>query len=90
FFKDSDPEDEEEKDPFCPTICLSSADKRRWKQTLIIKLLGKKVGYCFLHRTLMNQWKPKGEIIMADMGNNFYLLQFHNDQDYDRVLYDGP
>ncbi|KAJ4834716.1 hypothetical protein Tsubulata_007671 [Turnera subulata] len=92
--EDSDPEDEEEEDPFCPTIRLSSADKRRiyqrWKQTLIIKLLGKKVGYRFLHRTLMNQWKPKGEIIMADMGNDFYLLQFHNDQDYDRVLYDGP
>ncbi|KAJ4829285.1 hypothetical protein Tsubulata_000974 [Turnera subulata] len=46
LFEDSDPEDEDEEDPFCPTIRLSSADKRRiyqrWKQTLIIKLLGKK------------------------------------------------
>ncbi|KAJ4848787.1 hypothetical protein Tsubulata_025771 [Turnera subulata] len=38
----------------------------------------------------MNQWKPYGEIIMADMGNDFYLLQFSNGQDYNRVLYDGP
>ncbi|KAJ4846315.1 hypothetical protein Tsubulata_007459 [Turnera subulata] len=24
------------------------------------------------------------------MGNDFYLLQFNNEQDYNRVLYDGP
>ncbi|KAJ4844588.1 hypothetical protein Tsubulata_038190 [Turnera subulata] len=92
--EESDPEDEDEEDPFCPTIRLSSTDKKRiyqrWKNSLIIKLLGKKVGYHFLHRTLMNQWKPRGEIIMADMGNDFYLLQFNTKQDYNRVLYDGP
>ncbi|KAJ4823830.1 hypothetical protein Tsubulata_035536 [Turnera subulata] len=50
---------------------------------------GKQVGYRFLHRTLMNQWKPRGEIVMADMGNEFYLLQFNTKYDYNRVLYDG-
>ncbi|KAJ4847099.1 hypothetical protein Tsubulata_024172 [Turnera subulata] len=49
-----------------------------------------KVGYRFLHLTLMYQWKPKGEIIMADMGNDFYLLQFTTEEDYKHVLYDGP
>ncbi|KAJ4847601.1 hypothetical protein Tsubulata_002699 [Turnera subulata] len=90
----SDSEDEEDDDPFCPTIRLSSSDKKRiyqrWKNTLIVKLLGKKVGHRFLHRTLMNQWKPRGEIVMADMGNDFYLLQFNTEQDYQQVLYDGP
>ncbi|KAJ4836147.1 hypothetical protein Tsubulata_038857 [Turnera subulata] len=94
FSEDFDSGDEEDDDPFCPTIRLTSSDKkriyRRWKDTLIVKLLGKSVGYRFLHRTLMNQWKPRGEIVMADMGNDFYLLQFTNEYDYNRVLYDGP
>ncbi|KAJ4842083.1 hypothetical protein Tsubulata_009435 [Turnera subulata] len=92
--EESDPEDEDDEDPYCPTILLSSADKKRiykrWKNTLIVKLLGKRVGYRFLHRSLMYQWKPRGEIIMADMGNDFYLLQFNTEYDYNRVLFDGP
>ncbi|KAJ4828024.1 hypothetical protein Tsubulata_035103 [Turnera subulata] len=94
YWSDSDPEEDDDEDPFCPTILLSSADKqriyKRWRNTLIVKLLGKRVGYRFLHRSLMNQWKPRGEIIMADMGNDFYLLQFNTEYDYNRVLYDGP
>ncbi|KAJ4838451.1 hypothetical protein Tsubulata_041033 [Turnera subulata] len=94
YSEDSDSGDEADDDPSCPTIRLTSSDKKRiyqrWKDTLIVKLLGKRVGYRFLHRSLMNQWKPRGEIVMADMGNDFYLLQFTNDQDYQRVLFDGP
>ncbi|KAJ4850622.1 hypothetical protein Tsubulata_022190 [Turnera subulata] len=36
------------------------------------------------------EWKHRGKIVMADMGNDFYLLQLNNDQEYKRVLYDGP
>ncbi|KAJ4823442.1 hypothetical protein Tsubulata_023131 [Turnera subulata] len=89
----SNPEDDAD-DPYCPTILLSSSDKKRiyqrWKDTLIVKLLGKKVGYRFLYRTLMNQWRPKEEIAMADMGIDFYLFQFNNEYDFSRVLYDRP
>ncbi|KAJ4851652.1 hypothetical protein Tsubulata_014474 [Turnera subulata] len=74
-----DSKDEEDDDPYYPTIQLTSSGKRhiyqRWRNTLIIKLLGKK--------------KPRGGIVMADMGNDFYLLQFNTNQDYNRVLCEG-
>ncbi|KAJ4822097.1 hypothetical protein Tsubulata_002812, partial [Turnera subulata] len=44
--EESDPEDDDDEDPFCPMIRLSSNDKKRiyirWMNTLIIKLLGKR------------------------------------------------
>ncbi|KAJ4842246.1 hypothetical protein Tsubulata_028698 [Turnera subulata] len=94
FLEASDSDDEEDGDPYLPTIRLTYGDKkrfyRRWKDTLVVKWLGKRVGYRFLHHTLVNQWRPHGEIIMADMDNDFYLLQFTNNLDYNRELYDGP
>ncbi|KAJ4829334.1 hypothetical protein Tsubulata_015566, partial [Turnera subulata] len=46
FSVTSDTDDEEDDDPFCPTIQLISSDKKRiykrWKDTLIVKLLGKR------------------------------------------------
>ena len=43
---------DEETDPDCPIIRLSKEEKTRiclpWKQTLIVKLLGKNIGYHLL------------------------------------------
>ncbi|KAJ4836052.1 hypothetical protein Tsubulata_008951 [Turnera subulata] len=39
--------------------------------------------------SLMTQCKPRGEIVMTDKGNEFYLLQFTIEQDYNRVLFEG-
>ncbi|KAJ4846895.1 hypothetical protein Tsubulata_026220 [Turnera subulata] len=94
LYEDSESDEEEDEDDECPVIRLSAADKRRirrpWLRTLFIKVLGKHVGYRFLYKTMMNQWKLQGQVMMADMGNGFYLLRFTVDADYDRVLFDGP
>ncbi|KAJ4844777.1 hypothetical protein Tsubulata_003486 [Turnera subulata] len=94
YYADSGSDEEEDEDEECPVIRLSSDLKKRirrpWLKTLFIKVLGRSVGYRFLHRSLLNQWKLKGQVTMADMGNDYYLLRFTNDEDYDRVLFDGP
>ncbi|KAJ4850545.1 hypothetical protein Tsubulata_019083 [Turnera subulata] len=54
--EESHPEDEDDDDHFFPTVGLTSNDKkriyRRWQNTLIIKLLGKRVGYRFFTSNL--------------------------------------
>ena len=53
---DKDEDDCDEED--CPVIKLSIKEKKRirkpWQQTLIIKLMGRSVGYMFLIQRLKN------------------------------------
>ncbi|KAJ7942430.1 reverse transcriptase [Quillaja saponaria] len=86
--------DGEEEDPLCPTIKISAAEKRRlrkpWRNCLIIKLLGKHLGYRFLFNKLTNLWQPKGELKLIDVGNDYYLVKLSAHEDYNKVLDEGP
>lgn len=35
-------------------------------------------------------WNAKGSISLADLGNEYYLARFINEEDYDRALLGGP
>lgn len=49
-------EEDEEDDPACPTIRVSKQDKlwihESWRNTLILKVLGRSIGFGFLQRRL--------------------------------------
>lgn len=86
---------DEEYDDECPTIKLSCWDKQRirqpWRKTLIVKILGRKIGYSYLTKRLIQLWKHKGSVVFTDLGNEFYLVKFTNDDDdYYTVFFDGP
>ncbi|XVE88261.1 hypothetical protein DITRI_Ditri19aG0055600 [Diplodiscus trichospermus] len=53
--------DEEEED--CPTIRVAKAKKYRlrqpWRQTLIVKVMGRTIGYNSLLRRIKALWRPK-------------------------------
>lgn len=38
---------------------------------------------------LQSMWKPCEELILMDLGNDFYLVQFQLDQNYMKVLNEG-
>ena len=88
-----DDEDDCEEDD-CPLIKLSAEEKKRirkpWQQTLIIKLMGRKVGYMFLIQRLKNMWKLRGDFTLTDLGNDFYMAKFANTEDRAHVLFEGP
>ena len=89
---DDDEDDCDEED--CPVIKLSAEEKKRirepWKQTIIIKLMGRKVRYMFLMQKLKNMWKLQGDFTLTDLGNEFYLANFANTDDREHVLFEGP
>ena len=81
-------------DILCPTVRLTSEERRSlckpWRQSLIINLLGKKVGYRFLRAKLMQLWRPKGGMEFIDMANNHFLVRFSDPRDYHYAFEEGP
>jgi len=86
-----DEEDEDEED--CPVIKLSVEEKKRirfpWRQTLIVKVMGRRVGYMYLIKRLKAMWKIQTDLELVDLGNEFFLARFANEADKEHALYNG-
>ncbi|KAF7807491.1 Transposon TX1 uncharacterized [Senna tora] len=61
-----------------------------WEHTILVKLLGKDVGYKFLESKLCTLWKPIGTFEMIDLGKGYFQVQFTNPSDMDTALDGGP
>ena len=47
-----------------------------WEGALIVKLLGKEVGFITMRDRLKKAWKLCGDFEMMDLGKGFFLLKF--------------
>ena len=94
FISDDEEMCEEEEDEDCPTIRLSKVEKARlrspWRQTLIVKVLGRTVGYTYLLRRIKALWHPKSHIDLVAMDNDYFLVKFASKDDYNFAKYEGP
>ena len=61
-----------------------------WKDALIIKLLGKSVGYRVMRDRLQSLWKMQAGFDMQDLGNGFYIVKFDMMEDQLKVMDGGP
>ncbi|GKV42659.1 hypothetical protein SLEP1_g50035 [Rubroshorea leprosula] len=61
-----------------------------WKNSLIIKLLGKRINYHMLCARLSSEWRTKGEFEVIDIGNGYYVSKFSSSEDCSRILIGGP
>lgn len=61
-----------------------------WKDALVVKLLGKRLGYNVLKDRLMRLWKLSSGFDMMDIGNDFYMVKFDVELDRTKVLEEGP
>ncbi|MBA0669299.1 hypothetical protein Goklo_029710 [Gossypium klotzschianum] len=63
-----------------------------WKMALIVvvKLVGKKIGFKTLFNKVSSLWKPHGQFQLMDLENDFYLVHFQNKDDFDKILMGGP
>lgn len=61
-----------------------------WKDTLIVKLFDKGVGYMQLKKRLKTKWALKGNFSPIDIGFDYYVTRFTNRKDYEHMLMDGP
>lgn len=60
-----------------------------WEDTLLIKLLGKTVGYHFLKEKLVRLWKLSSYFDIFDIGNGYYMLKFSDEDDKKKAMEEG-
>ncbi|KAH1045761.1 hypothetical protein J1N35_036545 [Gossypium stocksii] len=58
--------------------------------TIIVKLLGRNIGYNALHNRILFFWKPVNPIQIMDIDNGYFLVKFQAFNDYNKVLTQGP
>ncbi|KAL4282955.1 hypothetical protein GQ457_16G008840 [Hibiscus cannabinus] len=63
---------------------------RSMRNVVIVRLLGRNIGYGTLLNRLHALWKPKGEIQLIDLENNYFLVRLEDMRDYEVVLTEGP
>ncbi|GMY18366.1 hypothetical protein FCV25MIE_13605 [Fagus crenata] len=85
---------EDDSDDQIPVILLSKEEKLRiqapWRSALIIKALGKSIGFKFMDFKIRSLWKPRGDMQCMDLGLDFFLVRFRLSEDYWHVVNDGP
>lgn len=77
-----------------PSIIFSSRVQeyidRRMTKTVIIKMLGGRLGFNALLNKITSLWSPVKPIQLMDLENNFYLVRLQDEEDYNRVVVRGP
>ncbi|KAL4363545.1 hypothetical protein GQ457_04G013420 [Hibiscus cannabinus] len=58
--------------------------------TLVVKVLGRRIGYNTLHNRIYGIWKPSHPIKLIDIENDIFLVKFSDRNDYLKVLTEGP
>ncbi|KAL8161981.1 hypothetical protein V2J09_013470 [Rumex salicifolius] len=61
-----------------------------WANTLIIKTLGTIIPHDVMIRRTKELWNPRGTMKVIDNTNGYYLIRFQLEEDYTRVLTEGP
>lgn len=97
FSDDDDPDGvngRRKKNVLCPVVDINRERHislcRPWRKSLIIKVLGKDVGYKFLQEKIHKLWKISGAFELIDIPNNYWLVHLTVDGDFDYALEGGP
>lgn len=61
-----------------------------WKDALVVKLLGKNLGYNTMKDRLHKVWKTQGSFEIMDNDNGFYMVKFDQAADKEKVITWGP
>ncbi|KAI7980202.1 hypothetical protein LOK49_Contig180G00010 [Camellia lanceoleosa] len=64
--------------------------RKPWESSLIVKLLGKNIDYKILCTRVRNIWGLQGEFNAIELGNNYFLFKFSENDDYTNVYTGGP
>ncbi|XP_019173837.1 PREDICTED: uncharacterized protein LOC109169411 [Ipomoea nil] len=86
--------EEENDDPLCPTIRLTKEEVEKirapWRKSMILKVLGRRVGYAYMLRRLTSMWKPKSSMDLIALPNDYFLVRFGSIDDLEFALFEGP
>nr|KYP50882.1 Transposon TX1 uncharacterized [Cajanus cajan] len=57
---------------------------------LVVKLLGKHIGFKLMRDKLQAVWKPTGGFDVIDIGFDYFMVKFDREEDRNKALFDGP
>ncbi|KAI9074548.1 hypothetical protein K1719_043492 [Acacia pycnantha] len=63
---------------------------KSWRWAVIVKLLGRDIGYKSLLSILQTLWAKRGVISVINVGNGFFVVKLSNKEDYLNALTGGP
>ncbi|KAJ8754789.1 hypothetical protein K2173_012178 [Erythroxylum novogranatense] len=46
----------------------------QWAKAVVVKLLGRKIGFRLLHLRSQSMWRPKGQMKLVDLENDYFLV----------------
>ena len=82
------------KDGHMPSISFSDRIHKKlcepWKNSVIVKLLGRTIGYRTLCMRLNVMWKTTMTYSVIDLENNYFLVRFRSASDAVDALTKGP
>ncbi|KAK8494133.1 hypothetical protein V6N12_009730 [Hibiscus sabdariffa] len=58
--------------------------------TVVVKLLGRRIGYNTLRTRLLGLWKPTKAFWLMDIENEYFLVMFKSRVDYTKAISGGP
>lgn len=53
---------------------------------VVIKLLGRSIGYSALYNKVCSLWKPSSSFRLMDVYNDYFLAKFQSTEDFEKVL----
>ncbi|KAH1098639.1 hypothetical protein J1N35_015560 [Gossypium stocksii] len=63
---------------------------KEMERTVIVKLLGRNIGYNALFNRILFLWNPVNSIRLMDIANGYLLVKFQDSGDYNKALSQGP
>lgn len=60
-----------------------------WQDALVVKLLGKNIGFQTMRDRLTRIWKPQAGFELMDIGSGFYMVKFDMEGDRTKVMEEG-
>lgn len=61
-----------------------------WKNSVIIKLLGKSISFLTLRERLARDWRTEYEYEIIDVGMGYYVVKFKSISDCTSIITGGP
>ncbi|KAL4388355.1 hypothetical protein GQ457_09G021260 [Hibiscus cannabinus] len=65
---------------------IISLAEKSLEQTIFVKLLGRKIGYTTMRNKIYELWKPSQPFKLLDIENDYFLVSFQVQVDYERIL----
>ncbi|KAF3948746.1 hypothetical protein CMV_025291 [Castanea mollissima] len=53
-----------------------------WQTSIMLKLMGKQLGYRALQTRLAGIWSPSGNMVLVDIGYGYFIMKFDTLKDY--------